>query len=487
MKFFRHSLVWPGIVLAALLLAVGVWGGLSGFWSGANDPEDSVAADSDEQPPVGFLVELSPSKLAKAKIQTVLVERRALQERRTIPARLQYNQTRHIVLRAPTDGTLHEILVKPGDNVEAGTLVAILQSPAIGTVRAEVMQLEAQLALATRKWEWESQIAEHTHELIEILSAEPGIAEIEEQFKARTLGHARETLLAAYARYNLANQMLAGTESLKDSGAISTKSLQERTTARQTAEAAFRAAAEQARFDSEQQSAEAEALYQNAQRQLQIGRQKLFALLGYEDTMSPGDSPELLSRVEVRSPMAGMVEQILFAPNERITEKESLFVVADTKTLWVTAEIRDGDWEALNIGVGSSIDVQVPAMPQERIKARVIYVGREVSEKTHALPLVAEIDNRDATFRPGLFARVNIPLGEMRDCLAVPSSALLQHEGKTFVFIQKEPGQFVRVDVTPGLESPEWVEVKSRLNGGEHIVTEGAFVLKSELLLEREE
>jgi cobalt-zinc-cadmium efflux system membrane fusion protein len=41
--------------------------------------------------------------------------------------------------------------------------------------------------------------------------------------------------------------------------------------------------------------------------------------------------------------------------------------------------------------------------------------------------------------------------------------------------------------VATGMVSPEWVEVKRGLNGGEQVVTQGAFVLKSELLLEREE
>lgn len=487
MKSLHHSLFWPGIVFAVLLLAVSVWGSLTGFWRGPRDPADSTPAESAEHMPDGSLVELPPGKLAKANIRMVLAETRPLQEWRTIPGRFQYNQTRHIALRAPTDGTLQDILVKPGDAVEPGALVATFQSPAIGTARAEVMQLEAQLALAARKRDWESQVANHTQELIEILSGESPMAEIENQFKARTLGQARETLFTAYARYHLADQMLSSTQSLQNSGAMSAKEILERTAARQTTEAAYRAAAEQAEFDSKQRAAEAEALYQNAQRQLQIGRQKLFALLGYEDKPTPGDSPEGLSKVEMRSPMKGTVEQILFASKERIAEKESLFVVADTKTLWVTAEIRDGDWEALNLRVGSSINVQVPAMPDELIKARVIYVGREVSEDTHALPLVAEIDNADARFRPGLFARVKIPLGQAVERLAVPSSALMQHEGKTFVFIQAEPGRFARVDVTTGIQSPEWVEVKSGLTGGEQVVKEGAFVLKSELLLEREE
>jgi hypothetical protein len=37
------------------------------------------------------------------------------------------------------------------------------------------------------------------------------------------------------------------------------------------------------------------------------------------------------------------------------------------------------------------------------------------------------------------------------------------------------------------MATPEWVEIRNGLNGGEQVVDQGAFVLKSELLLKGEE
>ena len=486
MKLIRHPIVFSGILLIVVLLAAGVWGSLNGFWRGTADDLESASDLPSESRAAGPTVELSPAKRENAQIRTALVERRAIRERRTIPGRFQYNQTKHIELRAPTDGTVQEIHVKPGDPVEPGTLVAVFLSSTIGTARAEVLSLKAQLELAQQKWEWERQVADHTAELVEILTDSPDVTEIEETFKNRTLGAARQTLLAAYARYHLADQMLSGSESLRSSGAMSAKTLQERTAEKRTAEAGFRSAIEQALFDSRQSANEAEARYQNAQRQLEIGGQKLNALLGYQDKIPTGDAP-VLSYVELRSPIAGTVERIQFAPNERVSEKEALFVVADTRTLWVEAEMRDSDWDALKIAVGDEIEVQSPALPEKIVKARVIYVGREVSDQTHSLPLVAEIDNARGDFRPGLFARVKVPVGRTVDVIAVPPGSLMQHEGKTFVFAEQETGRFARMDVITGMETPEWVEIRRGLKGGENIVTQGAFILKSELLLEREE
>jgi len=117
----------------------------------------------------------------------------------------------------------------------------------------------------------------------------------------------------------------------------------------------------------------------------------------------------------------------------------------------------------------------------------VYYVGREVSPVSNAVPLVASLDNPDGRLRPGLFVRVAIPLEEQSEVLAVPEQAVMEHERRRFVFIEEGPGKYRRADIKTGRESEGWVEIRSGLKAGDRVVTEGAFILKSELLLEREE
>jgi multidrug efflux pump subunit AcrA (membrane-fusion protein) len=63
----------------------------------------------------------------------------------------------------------------------------------------------------------------------------------------------------------------------------------------------------------------------------------------------------------------------------------------------------------------------------------------------------------------------------------------MRHEGKAFVFVADGNGRFRRQTIEIGVESGEYAEVLSGLTVGQEVVSKGAFVLKSELLLEGDE
>jgi hypothetical protein len=83
-----------------------------------------------------------------------------------------------------------------------------------------------------------------------------------------------------------------------------------------------------------------------------------------------------------------------------------------------------------------------------------------------------------------MFAWVSLPMEAPRQGLAVSPASIQRHESQAFVFVEQGEREFRRVDVTTGLETPEYVEILAGLTEGQMIVDGGAFYLKSELLLE---
>ncbi|HTN02914.1 MAG TPA: efflux RND transporter periplasmic adaptor subunit, partial [Planctomycetaceae bacterium] len=200
-----------------------------------------------------------------------------------------------------------------------------------------------------------------------------------------------------------------------------------------------------------------------------------------------GMKDESLSTWPLAAPMSGTVEEVPIAPLERVKQGDDLMLVADTTHLYVQADIREKDWGAIHVAQGQMIEVQSPALAGRRLEAKVSYMGRSVIVESRAVPLIAEIDNPDGLLRPGMFVRVALPEAKPREVVAIPEGAVVSHEGRVMVFVAAGEREFEAREIKTGIQEGGTVEVVAGLQPGEKVVMEGAFVLKSELLLEPEE
>ncbi len=383
------------------------------------------------------------------------------------------------------DGILAEVLVSTGQYVESGQLLAVLRSPEIGQARAEILKRKKEREIAQQVLRRELSLAQNLQDMLALLDQGQSVEALEGAFRDRAMGSYRQDVLSAYAQVQLSAELLAKIEPLADSGAIAGRAIRERRTERQVAETVFRTARDQATYAANQAKINADAKLSEADRQLNLAWQALETLLGYKEnrdnlTLSDEDA---LSRLDVRAPFSGSVEAHGFAKNERVMRGDSLFVLANTNSLYVAASIRESDWSAVSLEQGTLVSVMVPALGDRIFEARIRYFGREVMADTNSIPLVATIENSEGLLRPGMFVRVTIPIGDSRQALSVKPESVVQHENQSFVFVDMLSGSFKRVDVSTGLASDDWIEVTQGLSPGQLVVTNGAFLLKSELLL----
>jgi cobalt-zinc-cadmium efflux system membrane fusion protein len=68
--------------------------------------------------------------------------------------------------------------------------------------------------------------------------------------------------------------------------------------------------------------------------------------------------------------------------------------------------------------------------------------------------------------------------------LQIPTTATLDYEGKTFVFVQTADDKFERRDIKIGRRSEQFCEITAGIKEGDQVVTEGGFALKSRMLSE---
>jgi len=439
-------------------------------------------------------VSLAPQELAAADIRLVPVEMRSLSDRITVPGRLDYDARHRVDYAAPVDGIVARVFVQVRQRVSKGDPLAELSSPDVGLARDEVRRREDDRAIEKKAADWATTVADNVAALLEALATRPPLADIERTFKDRVLGSNREKILGAYSRLIFVEKVSAGTKALGEGGVLSGRIIEERLSNLEVAKANFTAACEEAMFLTRQDRDRARAGLEQAGRLVQVSQEKLRTLVGGrlegdaaldDGSESPGESGSLSSLV-LRTPFDGIVEDVLIARGERTRAGDNLFVVADTSTLWVRAQIHERQWTAVNVAEGQTVRVMVPGTDVHETTARVNHVGSTVEADSRSVALVAELDNDDAHFKPGMFVWVDLAQGEKRESLAVPAAAVMRHEGSDFVFVPEGAGRFRRVDVKTGIQNGGLVEVAGGLTAGQQVVSQGAFVLKSEMLLEKE-
>ena len=440
------------------------------------------------------LVTLPAAAQKAAEIGLAPADIRPLRENLTVPGRLDYDARYRLDYASPVDGIVSRVLVKVRQKVAKGDALAELSSPDVGMARDEVRRREDNRLIEKKAADWATTIADNVESLLDTLVGQPPLAAIEKQFQDRVLGAYREKILGAYSRLIYVEKVSAGTKSLGEGGVLSGRIIDERASNLEVAKANFTAACEEARFLTRQDRDRARAALEQANRLVQISRENLRTLVGSrleadpageEAGESPGDSSSLSSLL-LRTPFDGVVEDVFIARGERARVGDRLFVVADTSVLWVRAQIHERQWTAVEVSAGQSVRVVVPGADVHETTAVVNHVGATVETDSRSVPLVAELTNNDAHYKPGMFVWVDLPQGDLREVLAVPTSAVMRHEGKSFVFVPDGAERFRRVGVTTGIESGDFVEVTRGLTVGQQVVSRGAFVLKSELLLEKE-
>ncbi len=130
---------------------------------------------------------------------------------------------------------------------------------------------------------------------------------------------------------------------------------------------------------------------------------------------------------------------------------------------------------------GLPAEVEAAAYPGETFHGRLAVLFDVVDETTRTVKGRVEVENRTLELKPQMFVTVKLRSPGLANALIVPEPAVLAEGDERSVFVQEADTVFVRRAVRTGRQIDGLIEILAGLADGERIVTEGAFVLKSEL------
>jgi Cu(I)/Ag(I) efflux system membrane fusion protein len=165
-----------------------------------------------------------------------------------------------------------------------------------------------------------------------------------------------------------------------------------------------------------------------------------------------------------------------------ITPATEIMSLARLDQVWVLVEVfeRQAAW----IRVGQQAEVELDYLPGQSWQGVVDYVYPELDPATRTLKVRLRFNNESHALRPNMFARIRIFGSETDPVVYVPREALIRGGSINRVVVALGGGQFRAQPVDVGIESGEWVEIRSGISEGDLIVTSGQFLIDSESNIE---
>jgi cobalt-zinc-cadmium efflux system membrane fusion protein len=199
-----------------------------------------------------------------------------------------------------------------------------------------------------------------------------------------------------------------------------------------------------------------------------------------QELEKPLDRQKITSRFEMKSPLTGIVVERNVTPGQSIggDSGQVVFTVADLDMLQVVADVYERDLALVKEGQFAKVSVE--AYPDVSFPATVATIGDVVDPTSRTIKLRAWVNNKDHRLKPEMFARLYIQIGEATPLLTIPREAVLEVDGKQFVYIVEGADQYVKREVKVSTISTDQVRVLEGLTSGQRIVTKGAVLIKGQ-------
>jgi len=185
------------------------------------------------------------------------------------------------------------------------------------------------------------------------------------------------------------------------------------------------------------------------------------------------------STVQVVALVAGRVVERDAIVGEVVDTARSLFAVADTSTMWALLDVREAD--AQNVAIGQGALLQFGGSRGERVAGQVSWISPRVEPATRTVKVRVALPNPHGDLRAGAFGTAEVAFHQGDPLPAVPKSAV-QWEGCCNVaFVRKSDQVFLPRKLRLGADLGDHWAVLSGLTEGDVVVTEGSFLLKTEI------
>ena len=174
-------------------------------------------------------------------------------------------------------------------------------------------------------------------------------------------------------------------------------------------------------------------------------------------------------RVAVRSPVAGVVSERHVTPGARVEAGAPLFTVVDASVVWLRVNVPAA--QAASVSRTAGVEFRVEGSPRTYVARRVVSVGTVIDSLSRTVPVLFEVGNPDASLKVGANASVAVRTGLRQAGVVVPSTAVLEEDGRPIAYVQPDGEAFEKRELSLGGRDGDRVLVRAGIKAGERVVT----------------
>jgi cobalt-zinc-cadmium efflux system membrane fusion protein len=395
-------------------------------------------------------VEVDPAMAARLGFKVEPVKRERLTFGVKTTGQLETLPNRQVEVTTPVGGTVLRLLVKPGDRVDQGQAVAIMNSPDLTDLRGTAMDRRAEATAAVQTATADLQLAQ------ENLERQGTIVEQE--------------VKEAQSAFDFVQESYTKDQTLADAGALPKRVALESKTKLVAARATLTKVASRLPI------AEANAQVKRAQSALDAAESRVYlSSQSYTARLKQlGANANADGTLTIVAPIAGTVTDRETTTGESTKDPgKKIMTIVNGAGVQASGNVFEKDLS--QIKVDQSVRVKVNGLSGRTFSGRISVIGTTVSSETRVVPIKVELENGDGALKPGMFAEIEVLTDRTPVAvLAVPKSAIVEtNDKKKIVFVQNGKS-FQSTDITLGRESGEMIEVTNGLLDGDRIVTQRA-------------
>jgi membrane fusion protein, multidrug efflux system len=198
-----------------------------------------------------------------------------------------------------------------------------------------------------------------------------------------------------------------------------------------------------------------------------------------------GDIKAAIARKTIHAPFSGVLGIRQVSLGQYLAAGQAIVSLQSLSPIYVNFGVPQQDTP--KVTAGHVIRVTNTDLPGMAFTGRITALDSVVNEQTRNIQVQSIVTNKDNKLRPGMFVQVELPLGQPRQVIPLPASAInyAPYGDSVFVVVDMKDAkgnsyrgvrqQVVKIEGSRG----DQVAIVSGLNPGEEVVSSGAFRLRN--------